>query len=342
MPKPKKPANTGSNAGRLNQIDACTYDEHDRANMPPVGMAGQARMIYIDPPYGIKYGSNFQPFVNKRDVKDKKDEDLSSEPEMIKAFRDRLLLAHELLSDTSSVPLQISDANIHHVRKSDEILSLAMQEVSYIAYIRWFSRKHDYIFFDIRLVRQPGWLSHKSCKMFRILRFFAEVARKLKFPNNSIDKIKFIDCINNIDEDILLDKEKYLAKINKSFGRNVNAAPVDLFIKENPTDGYFNLCNGHDVISMISKIVSVNTGKNKTHENFHGYLISAFQLTHFINSPYEEPKEHWSYDPKTQAFERAAGRRSAGYFVAGQGSNQFNVADVDGIIEKYAGKCSGI
>ena len=52
------------------------------------GMAGQVQMIYIDPPYGIKYGSNFQPFVNKRDVKDRKDEDLTQEPEMIKAFRD--------------------------------------------------------------------------------------------------------------------------------------------------------------------------------------------------------------------------------------------------------------
>ncbi len=45
-------------------------------------------MVYIDPPYGIRYGSNFQPFVNKRDVKDGKDEDLSQEPEMIKAFSD--------------------------------------------------------------------------------------------------------------------------------------------------------------------------------------------------------------------------------------------------------------
>ncbi|MDD5404645.1 MAG: site-specific DNA-methyltransferase, partial [Sulfuricella sp.] len=52
------------------------------------GMAGQVQMIYLDPPYGIKYGSNFQPFVGKRDVKDRKDEDLTQEPEMIKAFRD--------------------------------------------------------------------------------------------------------------------------------------------------------------------------------------------------------------------------------------------------------------
>lgn len=52
------------------------------------GLAGQVQMAYIDPPYGITYGSNFQPFTNKRDVKDGKDEDLTAEPEMVKAFRD--------------------------------------------------------------------------------------------------------------------------------------------------------------------------------------------------------------------------------------------------------------
>jgi adenine-specific DNA-methyltransferase len=96
------------------------------------GMAGQVQMVYIDPPYGIKYGSNFQPFVNKRDVKDKKDEDLNTEPEMIKAFRDtwelgihsyltylrdRLLLARELLAESGSVFVQISDENVHHIRE---------------------------------------------------------------------------------------------------------------------------------------------------------------------------------------------------------------------------------
>ena len=95
-------------------------------------MAGRVQMIYIDPPYGIKYGSNFQPFVNKRDVKDRKDEDLTQEPEMIKAFRDtwelgihsyltylrdRLLLSKELLTESGSVFVQISDENLHHVRE---------------------------------------------------------------------------------------------------------------------------------------------------------------------------------------------------------------------------------
>ena len=100
-------------------------------------MAGQVQMIYIDPPYGIKYGSNFQPFVNKRDVKDRKDEDLTQEPEMIKAFRDtwelgihsyltylrdRLYLARDLLKESGSLFVQISDENLHHVRElCDEI-----------------------------------------------------------------------------------------------------------------------------------------------------------------------------------------------------------------------------
>ena len=101
------------------------------------GLAGQVQMFYFDPPYGIKYGSNFQPFINKRDVKDKKDEDLSQEPEMITAFRDtwelgihsylsylrdRLLLARELLADSGSIFVQISAENVHHVRElCDEI-----------------------------------------------------------------------------------------------------------------------------------------------------------------------------------------------------------------------------
>lgn len=101
------------------------------------GMAGKVQMVYIDPPYGIRYGSNFQPFVNKRDVKDGKDDDLTAEPEQIRAFRDtwelgihsyltylrdRLLLTRELLTESGSVFVQISDENLHHVREiMDEV-----------------------------------------------------------------------------------------------------------------------------------------------------------------------------------------------------------------------------
>ena len=95
------------------------------------GMGGKVQMVYIDPPYGIRYGSNFQPFVNRRDVRDGRDEDLTQEPEMVKAFRDtwelgihsylsylrdRLLLARDLLTESGSCFVQISDENIHLVR----------------------------------------------------------------------------------------------------------------------------------------------------------------------------------------------------------------------------------
>ena len=94
------------------------------------GMAGKVQCIYMDPPYGIKYGSNWQMKLNSRDVKDN-DQNVSGEPEMIKAFRDtwelgihsylsylrdRLVLARELLTESGSVFVQISDENVHLVR----------------------------------------------------------------------------------------------------------------------------------------------------------------------------------------------------------------------------------
>ena len=94
------------------------------------GLSGQVQMIYIDPPYGIRYGSNFQPFVKKPKSQTEKDEDLTAEPEQIRAFRDtwelgihsylaylrdRLLLARELLRESGSCFVQIGDENVHRV-----------------------------------------------------------------------------------------------------------------------------------------------------------------------------------------------------------------------------------
>lgn len=101
------------------------------------GIAGQVQMCYIDPPYGITYGSNFQPYTNQKNVSPKKDTDLSQEPETITAFRDtwelgihsyltylhnRLLLTRKLLSSSGCVFIQISEENVHHIRElCDEI-----------------------------------------------------------------------------------------------------------------------------------------------------------------------------------------------------------------------------
>jgi adenine-specific DNA-methyltransferase len=111
------------------------------------GLGGQVQMIYIDPPYGVKFGSNFQPFVRKRDVQHGKDEEMIREPEMVKAYRDtwelglhsyltylrdRLLLAKELLTESGSVFVQISDENLHHVR---EVMDEVLGERNFVALI---------------------------------------------------------------------------------------------------------------------------------------------------------------------------------------------------------------
>lgn len=115
------------------------------------GMAGAVQCIYIDPPYGIKYGSNWQMRLNDRNVKDGADENLSGEPEVIKAFRDtwelgihsylsylrdRLLVAKELLNATGSCFVQISDENAHLARSlMDEVFG-SENFVSQISFIK--------------------------------------------------------------------------------------------------------------------------------------------------------------------------------------------------------------
>ena len=95
------------------------------------GLRGQVQCIYFDPPYGIKFNSNFQWSTNDRDVKDGKSDHITREPEQVKAFRDtwkdgihsyltylrdRLMVSRDLLSDSGSIFVQIGDENVHRVR----------------------------------------------------------------------------------------------------------------------------------------------------------------------------------------------------------------------------------
>src|SRR5664280_2505160 len=101
------------------------------------GLKGKVQTIYIDPPYGIKFGSNWQVSTRKRDVKDGKAEDATRQPEQVRAFRDtwelgihsylsylrdRLVVARELLTESGSIFVQIGDENVHLVRElMDEV-----------------------------------------------------------------------------------------------------------------------------------------------------------------------------------------------------------------------------
>lgn len=144
-------------------------------------MAGAVQMIYIDPPYGINYGSNFQPYVCKHSVsQNDEDDDLTEEVEMVRAFRDtwehgihsyltslrnRLLLAKKLLKDTGSCFVQISSENVHLVRMimeevfdKDNFMGLVsyrtksplgakhMPEI--VDYIVWYAKNKDNIVFN--------------------------------------------------------------------------------------------------------------------------------------------------------------------------------------------------
>ncbi len=168
------------------------------------GMAGKVQMVYFDPPYGIKYGSNFQPFVDKRDVKDGKDDDLSSEPEMVKAFRDtwelgihsyltylrdRLLLARDILKESGSLFLQISDENVHHVREiMDEVFG-PENFVSMISYTtssgftsKTLSRAGDYMI----------WYS-KDYKVLKYQQLFVNKANPFDDPNSRYNKLELVN-----------------------------------------------------------------------------------------------------------------------------------------------------
>src|SRR5205823_354611 len=94
-------------------------------------LRGKVQCVYFDPPYGIRFGSNWQVSTRKRDVKDAKAEDLTRQPEQIQAFRDtwklgihsylsvlrdRLAAARDLLTESGSIFVQIGDQNVHLVR----------------------------------------------------------------------------------------------------------------------------------------------------------------------------------------------------------------------------------
>src|SRR5437879_4832844 len=95
------------------------------------GLRGKVQCIYLDPPYGIKFNSNFQWSTTSRDVKDGKTDQITREPEQVKAFRDtwrdgihsyltylrdRLTVARDLLTDSGSIFVQIGDENVHRIR----------------------------------------------------------------------------------------------------------------------------------------------------------------------------------------------------------------------------------
>jgi adenine-specific DNA-methyltransferase len=141
------------------------------------GLRGKVQMIYIDPPYGIKFNSNFQWSTTSRDVKDGRPEHITREPEQVKAFRDtwrdgihsyltclrdRLTVARDLLAESGSIFVQIGDENVHRVRcLMDEVFgpdnfvrqiafaktgSMVSDELGRTSdYLLWYAKDKEYI-----------------------------------------------------------------------------------------------------------------------------------------------------------------------------------------------------
>jgi len=183
------------------------------------GMRGKVQTIYIDPPYGIKFGSNWQVSTKKRDVKDTRSEDATRQPEQIRAFRDtwklgihsyltylrdRLTLSREMLTESGSVFVQIGDENVHLVRNLlDEVFGAEnyMSTISFRTtsglgssflkrtndFIIWYSKNRDSVKFR-RLFREetPGGYNYVQLTDGSILSVNAAVEKGIDFEEKQL------------------------------------------------------------------------------------------------------------------------------------------------------------
>lgn len=151
-------------------------------------MRGKVQCIYFDPPYGIKFNSNWQVSTLSRDVKDGKKEDVSREPEQVKAFRDtwkdgihsyltylrdRLIVARELLTESGSLFVQISDENVHRVRALlDEVFG-AENFVAQIVFVKTAGATSQFLpgTYDVALfyAKRKEWLKFHAPMRYKSL-----------------------------------------------------------------------------------------------------------------------------------------------------------------------------
>ena len=186
------------------------------------GLRGRVQCIYFDPPYGIKFNSNFQWSTTSRDVKDGKADHITREPEQVKAFRDtwrdgihsyltylrdRLTVARDLLTDSGSIFVQIGDENLHRVRAIlDEVfgdenflsqisvvktsgLAAADRMSSSTDYILWFSKSRADVKYRQLVIQKD--ISSDAGDMYRYVRDSAGFQRRLASSETSRPETAF-------------------------------------------------------------------------------------------------------------------------------------------------------
>jgi adenine-specific DNA-methyltransferase len=181
------------------------------------GLRGKVQCIYFDPPYGIKFNSNFQWSTASRDVKDGNAGHITREPEQVKAFRDtwrdgihsyltylrdRFTVARDLLSDSGSIFVQIGDENVHRVRAMmDEVFGegncistvvvlktsgASMQQIDNVAdFVLWYSKNHERVKY-----RQPYQDKPEAgLSEYRQIRFPDGVSRNMADDERANNKL---------------------------------------------------------------------------------------------------------------------------------------------------------
>jgi adenine-specific DNA-methyltransferase len=192
------------------------------------GLRGKVQCIYFDPPYGIKFNSNFQWSTTSRDVKDGNAEHITREPEQVKAFRDtwrdgihsyltylrdRLTVARDLLTESGSIFVQIGDENVHRVRAvMDEVFGeqnicaqltvtkTASQSAELIAgtadYVLWYAKNRDVVKFRAPLT--PKGLETDKAGVYRWLRLPDGSARQVTEAERALGETAGVFRLDNI------------------------------------------------------------------------------------------------------------------------------------------------
>ena len=187
------------------------------------GLRGKVQCIYLDPPYGIKFNSNFQWSTTSRDVKDGKADHITREPEQVKAFRDtwrdgihsyltylrdRLTVARDLLADSGSIFVQIGDENVHRVRAlMDEVFgeTCCVNQITFLKtssstsnylgnvcdYILWYSKNKEAVTF-----REPFYTKELGAGAF-------EAYNKALYPDGSIRPLSALSQEERSSADII-------------------------------------------------------------------------------------------------------------------------------------------
>ncbi|MEI8319137.1 MAG: site-specific DNA-methyltransferase, partial [Planctomycetia bacterium] len=192
------------------------------------GLRGKVQCIYFDPPYGIKFNSNFQWSTTSRDVKDGKADHITREPEQVKAFRDtwrdgihsyltylrdRLTVARDLLTESGSIFVQIGDENVHRVRAvMDEVfgeanysgqitvVKTAGQSSELIAgtadFVLWYAKQKPSIKFRNPLL--PKGFDSDKAGVYRWVRGADGVARPLTDAERASGEKNGVFCLDNL------------------------------------------------------------------------------------------------------------------------------------------------